>query len=62
MKVAGLVALQDFTTVDSSGVVRGVAGEELRPLMYSTAERLVKGGFARRKRVKAVKNTKDKEI
>jgi hypothetical protein len=52
MKVTDLIALRDFTTVESHGVIRGIAGQPVGPVMYSTAERLVKMKLARRKRTK----------
>jgi hypothetical protein len=50
MKVHDLIAIQDFTTVEAHGVIRGVKGEPIGSVMYSTAERLVKNKLARRKR------------
>jgi hypothetical protein len=59
MKVTDLIALRDFTTVESHGVIRGIAGQPVGPVMYSTAERLVKMKLARRKRTK--KDVGDKQ-
>ena len=55
MKIDDLIALKDFSTRDSTGKITGVKGEPLPPMMYSTAKRLIQGGYARRKRTKAQK-------
>jgi len=52
MKILDLIALQDFTTVEAHGVIRGVKGQPIGPVMYSTAKRLIKDKLAARKRGK----------
>lgn len=57
MKIKGLIALKDFNTHIPGGVLRAKTGAELPPVNYSIAERLIKGGYARRKRRKARKES-----
>ena len=60
MKVCGLIALKDFNTYDASGRVVAVKYEPLPPLYYSTAKRLIKDGYAARRRTKKITGeTKD---
>lgn len=62
MRVCGLIATQDFNTQDATGIVRGVKHEPLPPLMFSTAQRLIKSGYAVRRRTKAIfEDGKNKE-
>lgn len=54
MKVCGLVAIRNFNTNDASGRISGEKGEALPPLYYSTARRLIKQGYAVRRRIKKI--------
>jgi len=50
MKVYDLIALQDFSTIEAHGVIRGVKGQPIGPVMYSTAKRLIQDGLAKKQR------------
>jgi len=54
MKVCGLVAVKDFVTSDASGKIQANKYDALPPLYYSTARRLIKCGYAVRKRTRLI--------